>query len=596
MILALLACHDKPATSWPVDSGECVESAWYPDLDSDGFGAGLPVESCRAPHDHVASSTDCDDADASVFPGAEEAAYDGIDQDCDGSDLDDVDGDGSPLDADCDDDDPDRSPGFDEICDDAIDNDGDDEVDYDCQFFGGVAPGGPAAVIYGEVETVECCGSEAGYFLHGDDFNQDGVGDLVMWSESDGTEFKLMYGPFSGESDTSAAQGSFNDHAVYRDLVKFVSGGVDGGALPLFIGEPYGAGERNSGLVVGYNDVEGWHGTDGYDFALSGRNLDAFGAHIVLGDIDGDGVSDLVGGSPHAGLSEDTLRGEIAVAFGPVDGDAVVSCGDSPGLRQGEYGDLGEAFAIRDLDADGQVDLVALAGQSQNADGSGNPHLYVATGPVTECVLVEDADSMVAFEDISSFESEYLEKPTAVQVVDHNSDGAPDVLVSGQVGFEGGGSGAEVRAYVFDGPLADASTSGHAAATIGTVGDGWERLVAEPLGDIDGDGMDDIAFGVTEYRESDTAGAVYLIFGPLSGTYQREEDAFGILRGDVEPFESCETEGCEHPGSLFGWSLVGGDDYTGDGHPDLVIGSPGFEYDLGTNDKGPGAVYVYSGR
>ncbi len=117
MILALLACHDKPATSWPVDSGECVETAWYPDLDSDGFGAGLPVESCRAPHDHVASSTDCDDADASVFPGAEEAAYDGIDQDCDGSDLDDVDGDGSPLDADCDDDDPDRSPGFDEICD-----------------------------------------------------------------------------------------------------------------------------------------------------------------------------------------------------------------------------------------------------------------------------------------------------------------------------------------------------------------------------------------------------------------------------------------------------------------------------------------------
>jgi hypothetical protein len=38
-------------------------------------------------------------------------------RDCDGSDLDDVDGDGSPVDADCDDDDPDRSPGFDEICD-----------------------------------------------------------------------------------------------------------------------------------------------------------------------------------------------------------------------------------------------------------------------------------------------------------------------------------------------------------------------------------------------------------------------------------------------------------------------------------------------
>jgi len=37
---------------------------------------------------------DCDDADPTVYPGAEEIPYDGIDQDCSGDDLNDLDGDG----------------------------------------------------------------------------------------------------------------------------------------------------------------------------------------------------------------------------------------------------------------------------------------------------------------------------------------------------------------------------------------------------------------------------------------------------------------------------------------------------------------------
>ena len=46
---------------------------------------------------------DCDDADASIFPGAEEVISDGIDQNCDGIDPEDGDGDGWGSDVDCDD-------------------------------------------------------------------------------------------------------------------------------------------------------------------------------------------------------------------------------------------------------------------------------------------------------------------------------------------------------------------------------------------------------------------------------------------------------------------------------------------------------------
>ena len=86
------------------------------DADGDGFD------------DVAAGGTDCDDGDASIFPGAVEVAGDGIDQDCDGADLiADADGDGFDALAaggtDCDDGDASVFPGAPEIAGDGIDQD-----------------------------------------------------------------------------------------------------------------------------------------------------------------------------------------------------------------------------------------------------------------------------------------------------------------------------------------------------------------------------------------------------------------------------------------------------------------------------------------
>ncbi len=103
------------------------------DLDEDGY----------SPPD------DCDDGDATVYPGAPERCGDGVDQDCDGSDLScgglvDVDGDGYAADVDCDDNDSARHPGATELCD-GIDQDCDGQTDEGNPGTNGGEPCGEAA-------------------------------------------------------------------------------------------------------------------------------------------------------------------------------------------------------------------------------------------------------------------------------------------------------------------------------------------------------------------------------------------------------------------------------------------------------------------
>jgi hypothetical protein len=139
------------------DVDEGVTSTFYADTDGDGYGDSLNLteDVCEAPSGYVSDATDCDDADASAYPNADEYC-DGVDNDCDGiTDEDDAldvstwytdaDGDGYGSAAymtdaceqptgyvsdntDCDDTNSSANPGATEVCD-SVDNDCDGEAD-----------------------------------------------------------------------------------------------------------------------------------------------------------------------------------------------------------------------------------------------------------------------------------------------------------------------------------------------------------------------------------------------------------------------------------------------------------------------------------
>jgi hypothetical protein len=154
-------CNDADASVYPGADEICGDGI---DQDCSG-GDMLCPEDIDDDGDGITENQgDCNDADASVYPGADEICGDGIDQDCSGGDMpcpEDIDDDDDGItenQGDCNDADASVYPGADEICGDGIDQDCDGE-DQICD---GVA----RTVLFGDAPDADFPGTVQDTFIN----------------------------------------------------------------------------------------------------------------------------------------------------------------------------------------------------------------------------------------------------------------------------------------------------------------------------------------------------------------------------------------------------------------------------------------------
>ncbi len=230
------------------------------------------------------------------------------------------------------------------------------------------------------------------------------------------------------------------------------------------------------------------------------------------GDITGDGLGDLLVGAPQA----TTGRGRVYIVPGEVlaGGGTVLAEEVSAMLYGAEINDhLGHAVAyLGDVDGDG-IDDVAV-GASESAitwpDG-GAVHIYKGSLDIAN----DTPPTQLAL--IGSEWDDFVFGGTFAGRGDVDGDGLGD-LVAGATDAYLGPVTKNGRVYLFHGretgwdTLTDATS---ADASIAGVGVGEQLSAAMALGDLDGDGVDDIVLGAP-YNDwkGGYAGITYLLWGP----------------------------------------------------------------------------------
>jgi hypothetical protein len=264
---------------------------------------------------------------------------------------------------------------------------------------------------------------------------------------------------------------------------------------------------------------------------------------VAVGDVDNDGLGDLLLGAPSVG--------DVGAAYlfdGPLTGHSDVADADATFSSSRFYlHHVGESVSmIADHTGDGVADILIGAPAWDKRAGS----VFVLSGALTGTRDLVSASTYV-------YKNEEGHDTSGVSVAaigDQDGDGLEDILI---------GACDERRAYVVDGggPGGRQHLPDVAAAVID--GTGFRAGLfgtALASGDLDGDGYGDAVISAPYgLRASDPGGIVYAFLGPFS-------DAIGVRDSAARWEGEADTYGG------FGLSVAAGSDVDGDGSTDVLIG------------------------
>lgn len=375
----------------------------------------------------------------------------------------------------------------------------------------GPLAGETAVGVANVVFTGEAVGDGAGMSLVAADLNKDGYQDAVIgapFGQLAGTQSGLAYvayGPHAGVTLLETSQRVAGE--AHGDWFGWQVATADMNAddrVDLLVGAPH-AGTNSAGTVTVGTGGDGGIVSDVHTvgaFRVVGEANDMFGFALATGDMNGDGVDDIVGSAPRTGDGGDST-GVVYIVHGPLTDDAFAVDGEA--LTYGVQGDgFGRTVVLGDGNGDGSNDVfVGAPSDDARAPDAGAVYAFssgvqTASEPFLTIVGAAYGDSA----------------GESVALLDGNGDRTQDVAVGAP--FADAEGVADVgKAYMVYGPAEGCVELGDAyASTSGTrYGDRLGKRVAS-IGDTDNDGMDDLAVA-SPYASLTGArsGYVYLFTG-----------------------------------------------------------------------------------
>jgi hypothetical protein len=386
------------------------------------------------------------------------------------------------------------------------------------------------------------------------------------------------------EADLTIQGAAANDRSGFS-----VSGAGDvngDGIDDLIIGAHYAYGLSGASYVV-FGADEGFPATidlaSDADLIIQGvAGAYERSGHSVsgAGDVNGDGIDDLIIGALRADPNGRENAGVSYVVFGSDQGlPATIDLAtDADLVIQGAAYDLSGASVsgAGDVDGDGVDDL--LIGAPGAASGAGASYVVFGTDQGFPATIDLASDADVTIQGVAPGDSSGGSVRGAGDV---NGDGLDDLLI-GAEGVDPNGRYDAGASYVVFGAVdlsgtIDLATDADLIIEGAATGDHSGHSVSG-AGDVDGDGIDDLITGAwsADPNGRENAGASYVVFGAvdLSGTIDLATDADLVIQGAAADDRS-------------GYSVSGAGDVNGDGLDDLLIGAEGVDpngrYDAGAS-------------